>query len=933
MLLLPLLFPSIDGVAEAMLDTVLLTLLAGPLIVWRARATRAPFEAESPTLSSRGLEITSISILIVGAALTFTGAYFTHRHYHEVARLRYEAMTDKVVSELARKMTLPVYGLKGARGVYAASQSVERREFKAYVASRDLEREFPGVLGFGFIEKVRRDHLADFIAAERADHAPDFEVRTAGSAPDLYVIKFVDPLETNRNAWGYDIGSEPIRREAAEQAAASGQPTLTHHVRLQQSDHPECGFLWLVPVYRNGEDTTTPGARLAALQGFVYAPVVLEKVCQNLLAETAGMVDVEIYEGDQLTSANRLLDADGIPVTGEDAPGDRPHGGRPFYNVKTLDIGGRRWTCAMTATGTFDLSGEVGGPLVVTIGGLMVTASTFFLVRTLGARRFEAVRLAERMTEDLRRATREAESASRAKSEFLAVMSHEIRTPMNGVIGMTSMLMDSSLAPQQREYTEIIRSSGETLLALINDILDFSKIESGRLDLEQAPFSISPCVESTLDMLAMTAGNKGVDLLYEIQDSVPREVRGDITRFRQILINLVSNALKFTEKGEVVIAVSARHLVGSMKEIHVSVRDTGIGISPQAHSRLFQPFTQVDASTTRKYGGTGLGLAISKRLATLMGGDLWLDSEVGKGSTFHFTVRCEAVSAKPKRPTSLAQLNLKDRRLLFVDDNPTNLRILGNLAAKWGMPAEAAESGAAALEKAATSSFDFAILDMHMPEMDGITLARELRARLKDSCPSLILLSSWGDLSPEETDGLFDAVLTKPARPSTIFDTLVRISSEDCPTAIESPAPGTAAPPHEGPLIGGILLAEDNAINQRVARFLLGHIGYQADVAANGLEVLDALERQTYEVVLMDVQMPEMDGLEATRRIRQATGSKAGQPWIIALTANASDEDRERCLQAGMNDYLSKPLVKEALLVALERAFSRPTTGTQSSFP
>jgi PAS domain S-box-containing protein len=582
--------------------------------------------------------------------------------------------------------------------------------------------------------------------------------------------------------------------------------------------------------------------------------------------------------------------------------------------------GGRAFWCEVELQPVRDPAGRSMG----CVGSLSDISARKAAEEQLRAAKEEAEQLNTQLENAIAQAQQsaiEANIGSQAKSAFLATMSHEIRTPLNGIIGMASLMRDTGLDAHQTDLARTIETSGDALLAIINDVLDYSKIEAGRIELERAPFDLRQCVDNVLDLFAAKVAEKNLELLSSVAPEVPAMIVGDAARLRQVIVNLVGNALKFTSSGEVVVTVGvspepANPSPGCTHELTFAVRDTGIGIPVDRRDRLFQPFSQVDSSTTRKFGGSGLGLAISRRLAEAMGGRMWVDSELGRGSVFSFTIltSAEAPEQAPRLPPAPPPFG--GRTVLVIDDNAATRDWLSAQLSVWGAQVVALDSGAAALDRLGRGlNCDVALIDRQMPGMDGVSLAAGIRELPSAQGLPLVLLSALGENKP--VDG-FAAQVSKPLRAGALLAALHTVIGQTAaPAAAEvgKSAPVEAAVPMS---TQKLLLVEDNPVNQRVATMLLAKLGYQVQLAQNGAEAVAALARDPYEIVLMDMEMPVMDGCEATRRIRE--NGSATRPWIVALTANAMNSDRQRAFKAGMNDFVAKPIRLADLKTALERA-------------
>jgi len=1142
-------------------------------------------------------------LLLAGLVVSAASAWFEYRSIEKNAKDEFERMSLRTEAEIANRIERVVQALRGARGLYAARDRVERKEFRRYVLSRDMEHDFPGVRGFGLIRRVERTELQAFIAAERADDAPEFAVRQLAdkTQPELFVIKFIEPAANNLGAQGLDLGSEPLRRAGIRQAINTGAATVTGAVTLVQDSKKLPGVLLYHPIYKEGMPADNPVQRNAALAGVLYAPIVMAEILEGIADVKSDMLDFEIVDAPINTVGGTLMfDSDGH--ISKLQAGTDSQSGRRYTLSKPFQLPGRSVTLRMASTPAFEASisrtlpwslmisgtlvsmllaallrqqmggrrraedraqeitrdlqiamrdneallstlnlhsivsvsdrgghmtavndafcqisgysreelighdhrvlhsgmhprefwvdmwktissgmpwrGQVcnkskGGQLYwvdtliapfigidgqiekyisirtditaskqaqeealrsrsVLLGAieaideafvlydpqdrmvlcnqkyrdiypevahLMVPGARFEDLVRAGARQGQYVdaigreeewvaervaahqsadstlvqklgsgrtmRIIERKLADghivgfriditeLVQATQAAQAASLSKSQFLANMSHEIRTPMNAILGMLTLLRKTDLTVRQTDYAAKSEGAARALLGLLNEVLDFSKIEAGKMELDPHPFALDQLLRDLSVILSTNVGERPVEVLFDIDPSMPRQLVGDAMRLQQVLLNLGSNAIKFTPQGEVVLSIDVVQRTDDAVTLQFGLRDTGIGIAPENQARIFSGFTQAESSTTRRFGGTGLGVVISQRFVALMGGTLELESELGKGSRFFFTITLPVaqVSDAKERERMRYRAENASWRTLVIDDNPTAREVLEHMGQSLGWQVDLAESGEQALKMlrerhAQGIRYQAIFVDWAMPGMDGWQTSqhiREMQSRnRKDGAqlyaPVVVMVTAHGremlsQRSPAE-QSLLDGFLVKPVTASMLFDAVI-----DARNGNDLSHPSRTGEPTSQRRLEGmrVLLVEDNLNNQQVASELLADEGATVQIANHGKEAVEAVaaaagnSNPAFDVVLMDLQMPVMDGFAATRVIRYDLGLKSLP--IVAMTANAMASDREACLAVGMNDHVGKPFDLNDLVRVLRRQARWEETAAPASAP
>jgi len=857
-------------------------------------------------------------VLLTGWALS--GGLFSSltRQQAEFDGAQFKRLIASSENEIQQRMT--EYQETLSRGVSLLSLPGAQGEgWRAYVRSQPL-LERHGITGIAIADVVTDREMGGYLKQARSRIAPDFALQKLQSAdpppalPYHYVVTTVEPKEMGAALRGLDLSSEKNRLEAAEEARSTGNATLTRPIVIATGDQKVSAFLLFIPVYRAGAPLATAQERRAALERFIYAALIGEEFFDRVLERMGGQVEVDIFEGASTNASNWLFSTSGKPS-------------KHFVATTQLKLAGRLLTLGWNhgpgfapQDNTAAIWASACSAVVTLLLACLVTSLQSIGTRAnaIAAERTSALAASR---DELATALHAAGEANQAKSEFLAVMSHEIRTPMNGILGMNFLLRQTKLTAEQNEYAQAIQLSGEGLLTLVNDILDFSKIEARQLTLEARPFSLRQCISDAILVLAPRASAKNLDLSHHCDRHVPEFVTGDLGRLRQILLNLIGNAIKFTNSGYVRVSLKRLETKTTDCKISIAIEDTGIGIPKHAHSKLFKRFSQADTSTTRRHGGAGLGLAISKNLVELMGGELSFHSKPNQGCTFTFSLTLPICLSPSAALESRSQI--RQSRILVVDDSPAEALEIVRYLQPAGLRHQVARTQEAAISylrdaRLSDDGYDIVLVPDTMPG-SLLALSRAIQSDPVHQQVALILIrNNPTPAAPEEEAKChFADSIEAPLDASKVFDALARVSMARRRHTAE-PEPQSPAPLNFAAAKSRILIAEDNLINQKVAKRLLEKLGYSVEVADNGREAVQKWAGGGFDLILMDCQMPEMDGFEATRAIRAGEAGLRHIP-IIAVTANAMVGDREKCLASGMDEFVSKPIKTEVLMSAIQQ--------------
>lgn len=795
-------------------------------------------------------------------------------------------------------------------GLYEASRSVEKHEFASFARLflRD-SRQYPALLALGFVERFSLEDRSARVQVVESGDKTEFVVYPPGKRDEYCCLRMIEPYEKHASRRGFDLRTSKVLRQVLDDSLKSKKIALTPMVDFLGDGSR--ALVFFDPVFGKGDQNKR-------VVGWTVTVLDAAAVVGKAENERQKRIRLSVYESSDQQGGRRIIAEEG-----------RASMTRILDHEAQMAVYTQNWVLVFEAGSDFIALFWDRSLYVVPIAGGFVACLLSFVVWVLGGARERAMAIAKDMTADLYAAEKElavalkgALVAAKTKSEFLANMSHEIRTPMNAVIGTAGLLARSELDERQERYVRTIQKSGDALLQIINDILDFSKIEAGKLDFEVIDFNLNEVVSEAISLISQQAQEKNLELVTAIYSEVPTHLRGDPGRLRQVFLNLLSNAVKFTSKGFVAVRVQRRARTENSVTLLCSVSDTGIGISDSKSQELFEPFVQADGSTTRKFGGTGLGLAICRQIVEQMHGRIWAEARPGGGSVFSFEARFEALDSGEMGSVDLAEI--QGRRVLAVDDKEVNLELLREQLRAWQIEVVCAYSGVEALERlkkheAEGPPIHALLIDMQMPGMDGSTLAQLVRQQHAYDHVPMLLLSSGGANEDMEALKLFDRRLMKPAQPVELLESIYRLLTHGKESSVSLRQKGDVD--IELPLVGSphVLVVEDNSANQLVAQMQLEHLGIRSDVVGNGQEALEILQSRPYDLVFMDCQMPVLDGFEATRELRKKEQDSGQRSVVIALTANALKGDRERCIDAGMDDYLAKPIRLESLAKILKR--------------